>query len=281
MLAPRAPRLRRLAAALLARAGAASRRDLPEDGLGLADFVARGAGGAERPAPPPAAARRRPAADPAHPTAARSFFLETYGCAMNVADSELVAAVLGAAGWAPAASSAAADAVLLNTCAIRERAEAKVRARVGFYRNSAADAGRFARRPVVGILGCMAERLKERLLEEPGGGVDLVAGPDAYRDLPRLLDLAAGGRRAVNVQLSLDETYADLRPARRAGAVGAFVSIQRGCDNHCAFCVVPQTRGRERSRPLASIVDEVRSGAGVRDLRCDPSFSLPNPRARA
>jgi tRNA-2-methylthio-N6-dimethylallyladenosine synthase len=120
---------------------------------------------------------------------------------MNVADSELVAAVLGAAGWAPAASAAAAAAVL-NTCAIRERPEVKVRARVGLHCNSTAAAGRFARRPVVGILGCMAGRLKGRLPEEPGGGVDLVAGPDAYRDLPRLLDLAAGGERAVNVQLS-------------------------------------------------------------------------------
>eukprot|EP00903_Cladosiphon_okamuranus_P022104 g20326.t1 len=221
--------------------------------------------------------------------AAGSFFIETYGCQMNVSDSEVVRAILLDAGFREADSLEEAGVVLANTCAIRERAEGKVWDRLKFFtsirrrRKLAATHAAKARQPVpgglsdlkIGVLGCMAERLKESLLER--GGVDLVTGPDAYRDLPRLLGLVGTAGRgestgAVNVQLSQDETYADITPVRLVSstseAVSAFISIMRGCNNMCTYCIVPFTRGRERSRPLGSIVDEAMRlrDDGVREI---------------
>ena len=188
-------------------------------------------------------------------TNGRSVFIETYGCQMNVADSELVASILGGEGYALAETEAEADVVLINTCAIREKAEDRVRGRLTHIR-----ARKEKSRPdlQIGVLGCMAERLRSKLLEQERL-VDLVVGPDAYRDLPRLLaESRDTGQAAVNVQLSREETYADLAPVRYdTNGVSAFVSIMRGCDNMCAFCVVPFTRGRERSRPVTSILSEV------------------------
>ncbi|HYE96376.1 MAG TPA: tRNA (N6-isopentenyl adenosine(37)-C2)-methylthiotransferase MiaB [Rubricoccaceae bacterium] len=184
----------------------------------------------------------------------RRVYIETYGCQMNVADSELVASILGAEGYGLAASEDEADVVLVNTCAIREKAEDRVRGRLAKFRSKKVKA-----RPdlQIGVLGCMAERLRTKLLEEETL-VDVVVGPDAYRDLPRLLAASReSGQAAVNVHLSREETYADLAPVRYdSGGVSAFVSIMRGCDNMCAFCVVPFTRGRERSRPVTSILAE-------------------------
>ncbi len=188
------------------------------------------------------------------PGGGRSVYLETYGCQMNVSDSEIVAAVLREHGYGLTSEPDRADVILLNTCAIRENAEAKVRHRLDEFR-----ARKRKDKPdlTLGVLGCMAERLRHKLLEQEKL-VDIVVGPDAYRDLPRLLDLAAdSGQAAVNVQLSREETYADIAPVRYdSNGVSAFVSIMRGCDNMCSFCVVPFTRGRERSRPADSILDE-------------------------
>lgn len=184
----------------------------------------------------------------------QSVYLETYGCQMNVSDSEIVASVLRNAGFGLTHNEAEADVVLLNTCAIRENAEQKVRRRLDALR---ADKRRNRPDLKLGVLGCMAERLRHKLLEQEKL-VDLVVGPDAYRDIPRLLDESAeSGQAAVNVQLSREETYADIAPVRYdSNGVSAFVSIMRGCDNMCAFCVVPFTRGRERSRPVQSILGE-------------------------
>ncbi len=196
----------------------------------------------------------------------RRVYLETYGCQMNVSDSEIIAAVLRENGFGLTHDPDAADVVLLNTCAIRENAEQKVRHRLDVFR--ALKRKRHAALQI-GVLGCMAERLRHQLLDEEKL-VDLVVGPDAYRDLPRLLAEAdATGQAAVNVQLSREETYADIAPVRYdTNGVSAFVSIMRGCDNMCAFCVVPFTRGRERSRPAASILDECRHllDAGYREV---------------
>lgn len=181
-------------------------------------------------------------------------YLETYGCQMNVSDSEIVASILREGGYGLTREPESADVVLLNTCAIRENAEQKVRNRLEVFR---ARKRKQAPDLKIGILGCMAERLREKLLEEERL-VDLVVGPDAYRDLPRLLTAASeSGQSAVNVQLSREETYADVSPVRYdTNGISAFVSIMRGCDNMCSFCVVPFTRGRERSRPVASILRE-------------------------
>ncbi|RLN93288.1 hypothetical protein BBJ28_00007903 [Nothophytophthora sp. Chile5] len=201
----------------------------------------------------------------------RSFFVETYGCQMNSADSEIVRAILLADGYEPAASSDAADVVLLNTCAVRDNAEAKVWNRLESIRQVKSKLLRqkHKRLPTVGVLGCMAERLKTKLLESDKM-VDLVVGPDAYRDIPNLLRVVHGsGEAAVNVQLSLDETYADIAPVRAdPHSPSAFVSIMRGCNNMCSYCIVPFTRGRERSRVLSSIVDEVRTlrDQGVKEV---------------
>jgi len=182
-------------------------------------------------------------------------YLETYGCQMNVSDSEIVASILSGEGYGLTSDPSGADVVLLNTCAIRENAEQKVRRRLDFFRSKKRKSGDAL---TIGVLGCMAERLRHRLLEEERL-VDLVVGPDAYRDLPRLLDpMIESGQARVNVQLSREETYADIAPVRYdSNGISAFVSIMRGCDNMCSFCVVPFTRGRERSRPVASILAEI------------------------
>lgn len=189
----------------------------------------------------------------------RTFFIESYGCAMNTSDSEIVASILLKAGHTRAKGVTDASLILVNTCAIRENAEAKVWNRLAYFqslRKSRRIAGG-SPDTVVGVLGCMAERLKEKLLDEES--VDFVAGPDAYRDVPRLvLGCSSTGQKEANTRLSLDETYAEISPAREQGAAGAFVSIMRGCNNMCSYCIVPFTRGRERSRSMASILDEIR-----------------------
>ena len=183
---------------------------------------------------------------------ARKFYLESYGCQMNFSDSEIVASILTEAGFAPTQSMEEADLILINTCAIRDNAEQRIRKRLELF-NSYKE-----QKPdlLIGVLGCMAERLKQTLLEEEKV-VDLVVGPDAYRDLPKLVNQAGEGEKAVNVFLSREETYADISPVRLDGnGVSAFISIMRGCNNMCSFCIVPFTRGRERSRDPYSIKKE-------------------------
>lgn len=183
---------------------------------------------------------------------AKKLFLESYGCQMNFSDSEIVASILDKEGYATTQNFEDADLILLNTCSIREKAEQTVRKRLSQFNQVK------QKNPslTIGVLGCMAERLKDKFLEEEHL-VDLVVGPDAYRDLPNLLKQTDDGRSAVNVILSKDETYANLSPVRLGGnGVTAFVSITRGCDNMCTFCVVPFTRGRERSRDPHSILNE-------------------------
>ncbi|MDE2826617.1 MAG: tRNA (N6-isopentenyl adenosine(37)-C2)-methylthiotransferase MiaB [Bacteroidota bacterium] len=195
-----------------------------------------------------------------------SVYLETYGCQMNVSDSEIVASVLRDAGYGLTHDPVEADVVLLNTCAIRENAEQRVRRRLEFFR---ARKRKHNTNLKIGVLGCMAERLRHKLLEQERL-VDIVVGPDAYRDLPRLLQqVDETGQSAVNVQLSREETYADIAPVRYdSNGISAFVSIMRGCDNMCAFCVVPFTRGRERSRNAGTIVRECQElfDAGYREV---------------
>ena len=183
----------------------------------------------------------------------RKMYIESYGCQMNFSDSEIVASILIKEGFSTTHSINEAYLVFVNTCSIREKAEQTIRKRLEFYNSIKKNENP---RMIVGVLGCMAERLKENLLEEEKL-VDIVIGPDAYRDLPNLIQEVDDGRKAVNVILSKEETYADISPIRLGGnGVGAFVSITRGCDNMCTFCVVPFTRGRERSRDPESIVNE-------------------------
>ncbi len=185
-------------------------------------------------------------------TGSKKLYVESYGCQMNFSDSEVVASIMTKEGYTTTRNIDEADVVLINTCSIRENAETRVRNRLTEFKKRKADQPNL----VVGILGCMAERLKQSLLEEEQL-VDLVAGPDAYRDLPNLIDEVGTGQRAVNVLLSREETYADISPVRMdQGGVSAFVTITRGCDNMCSFCVVPFTRGRERSRDPQTIVQE-------------------------
>lgn len=185
-------------------------------------------------------------------TSKKRLFIESYGCQMNFADSEIVASVMREAGFATTSDAENADLVFLNTCAIRDNAEQRVRTRLkqlNVYKK---------KRPgmLIGVLGCMAERLKAKLLEEEKM-VDIVTGPDAYRDLPRLVEEAETGQKGVNVFLSREETYADISPVRlNSNGITALISIMRGCDNMCSFCVVPYTRGRERSRDPESILKE-------------------------
>ena len=183
----------------------------------------------------------------------RKLFIESYGCAMNFSDSEIVASILAEEGFNTTQHLEEADLVLVNTCSIRDKAEQTVRKRLEKYNA----VKRINPKMKVGVLGCMAERLKEKFLDQEKI-VDMVVGPDAYKDLPNLLKEVEEGRDAVNVILSKDETYGDISPVRLGGnGVTAFVSITRGCDNMCTFCVVPFTRGRERSRDPQSIVAEV------------------------
>lgn len=184
----------------------------------------------------------------------KKLYIETYGCQMNVADSEVVASIMETVGYSQTDAVDSADAVLLNTCSIRDNAEQKIHSRL-----QALNALRRAknRKPlIVGVIGCMAERAKDELINRDG--VDLVAGPDAYLDLPNLFAAVEAGHKAINVELSTTETYRDVIPARSlANRVSGFVSIMRGCNNFCSYCIVPYTRGRERSRELASILNEV------------------------
>lgn len=184
----------------------------------------------------------------------KKLYIETYGCQMNVADSEVVASIMETIGYEQTADASEADAVLLNTCSIRDNAEQKIHARLAELnaRRRARDGKRFA----IGVIGCMAERAKTDLIDNCG--VDLVAGPDAYLDLPNLMASVEAGHKAINVDLSTTETYRDVIPTRLgSNGVGGFVSIMRGCNNFCSYCIVPYTRGRERSRELQSILNEV------------------------
>lgn len=189
-----------------------------------------------------------------HQPSARKYYIESYGCQMNFSDSEIVASILAENGFENASDFMGADLILINTCSIRENAEQRVRQRLHEFKkakNSNPEA-------VIGVLGCMAERLKTKFLEEDKI-VDVVVGPDAYRTLPQLVEQAGSGQRAINVLLSREETYADINPVRlNSNGLSAFISITRGCNNMCSFCVVPFTRGRERSRDAHSIVKEAK-----------------------
>lgn len=189
-----------------------------------------------------------------HDIEASKLFIETYGCQMNVADSEVIAAVMATVGYEMAETVEDADAVLLNTCSIRDNAEQKIVSRLQFL--SSLKRKRASRLKIVGVVGCMAERVKNELIEKHG--VDLVAGPDSYMDLPALFAAVESGEKAINVELSTTETYRDIIPMKITGnRVSGFVSIMRGCNNFCSYCIVPYTRGRERSREAASILNEV------------------------
>lgn len=183
----------------------------------------------------------------------KHLYIETYGCQMNVADSEVVASVMKLAGYEPCDTIDHADAVFLNTCSVRDNAEQKI-----IHRLEALTAmRRKGRRIIIGVLGCMAERVKEELLNKHGA--DLVAGPDAYLSLPDLIAQAETGHKAIDIELSTTETYRDIVPTRYCGSrISGFVSIMRGCNNFCHYCIVPYTRGRERSRDVESILREVR-----------------------
>lgn len=186
-------------------------------------------------------------------TKSKKVRIETYGCQMNVADSEVVAAMMEMAGYEPTESDTEAAAVLLNTCSIRENAEQKIYSRLAYWNALRRKLGRDI---IIGVIGCMAERLKHKLIEDYG--VDIVAGPDSYLDLPNLVAAAETGSKAINIELSTTETYRDVLP-RRLGAsqTGGFISIMRGCNNFCSYCIVPYTRGRERSREPQSILREL------------------------
>ncbi len=183
----------------------------------------------------------------------RKFYIETYGCQMNVSDSELVVSILTSAGFQHTPDYNLADIIFINTCSVRETAETRVRGRLTVFKTMK----KVKKGIIVAVLGCMAERLKDKLLEEEQV-VDMVVGPDAYRQLPQLLAVAENGQKAINVLLSKEETYADISPVKLdENGISSFVSIMRGCDNMCAFCIVPFTRGRERSRAPQTIINEI------------------------
>ena len=186
----------------------------------------------------------------------KKLLIETYGCQMNVADSEVVASVMGMAGYEVTEEMEQADAVFLNTCSVRDNAEQKILSRIEFLHSVQRKRGE-GQRLIIGVIGCMAERVKERLIEEYG--VDIVVGPDGYMSLPDLIAQVECGHKAINVELSLTETYGEVVPQRlHTGHIGGFVSIMRGCNNFCHYCIVPYTRGRERSRDVDSILRECR-----------------------
>ncbi|MFR9602876.1 MAG: tRNA (N6-isopentenyl adenosine(37)-C2)-methylthiotransferase MiaB [Rikenellaceae bacterium] len=194
----------------------------------------------------------------------KQLFIETYGCQMNSGDSEIVVSILQSEGYIYTSKIEEADVILINTCSIRDNAEQRIWGRLVEMRRYK----RSKKGLIIGIIGCMAERLKERLLEGVDA-VDIVAGPDSYRDLPTLLRAAEGGGKGVNVHLSTEETYAEVSPVRLdKNGVSAFVAIMRGCNNFCSYCVVPYTRGRERSRDAESIISEVKElfGNGYREV---------------
>lgn len=197
-------------------------------------------------------------------TLSKKVRIETYGCQMNVADSEVVATMMGMAGYSLTEEDAQAAAVLLNTCSIRDNAEQKIFSRLAYWN---ALRRRLGRHIIIGVIGCMAERMKQTLIDEHG--VDLVAGPDAYLDLPSLIASAETGNKAINIDLSTTETYRDIIPTRLgASGISGFISIMRGCNNFCSYCIVPYVRGREKSRPLDDIAAEARSyvEAGVKEI---------------
>ncbi|XP_037771681.1 mitochondrial tRNA methylthiotransferase CDK5RAP1 isoform X6 [Chelonia mydas] len=249
---------------------------------GLADFSARLAAGPTlqhflRNASPAQETRHQPE-EPEEPApyltssileeARRKVYLETYGCQMNVNDTEIAWAILQKSGYLRTHQLEEADVILLVTCSVREKAEQAIWNRLRHLTALKSKRLRSQAPLRIGILGCMAERLREEILHREKL-VDIVAGPDAYRDLPRLLTVAESGQQAANVLLSLDETYADVLPVQTSpDATSAFVSIMRGCDNMCSYCIVPFTRGRERSRPVASILREVQmlSDQGVKEV---------------
>jgi tRNA-2-methylthio-N6-dimethylallyladenosine synthase len=182
----------------------------------------------------------------------KKFFIETYGCQMNFSDSEIVASILEEEGFNSTKDIRDADMIFINTCSIRDHAEQRIRKRLKYMQSLKKKNPRL----VIGMLGCMAERLKTQLLEEEQM-LDLIAGPDSYRDLPRLVAEVESGKKAVNTLLSIDETYANISPVRYdSNGISAFISIMRGCENFCAYCVVPYVRGQERSRDAASITQE-------------------------
>ena len=183
----------------------------------------------------------------------KKYYIETYGCQMNVADSEVVAAIMQTAGYEPSETFEEAQVVMLNTCSVRDNAEQKIITRLNVMH---ADERKAGEKKILGVIGCMAERMGEELIREHG--VQFVAGPDAYMDLPNLLAQCELGEPAVNVTLSTTETYKEIMPARIGKAISGFVSIMRGCNNFCSYCVVPYTRGRERSRDVDSILNEIR-----------------------
>ncbi|MDH5599299.1 MAG: radical SAM protein, partial [Cyclobacteriaceae bacterium] len=188
-------------------------------------------------------------------TSGKRIYIESYGCQMNFSDSEIVTSILKKEGFSSTSKLENADLIFLNTCSIREKAELTVRNRLKQFNKLKKDKPEV----IIGILGCMAERLKEQLLEEEQI-VDIIAGPDSYRDLPKLVHIAEEGENAINTFLSREETYADISPVRiDSNGVTAFISIMRGCDNMCSFCVVPYTRGRERSRDPHSILVEAKN----------------------
>jgi tRNA-N(6)-(isopentenyl)adenosine-37 thiotransferase enzyme MiaB len=205
-----------------------------------------------------------------YPTHAKTFFIETYGCQMNENDTEIISTILQKRSFTQVYKMEDADIILTNTCAIRDSAEEKV------WKNIVHIKGLKRKDPskIFGILGCMAERMKEKILEKSNNIVDIIVGPDAYRDLPNMIDLISQkdekeNRHAINVQLSLEETYADIIPLRKSNdGIKAFLSIMRGCNNMCSFCIVPFTRGRERSRPFDSIIEEVKalSDNGIKEI---------------
>lgn len=187
---------------------------------------------------------------------ARKLHIETYGCQMNVADSEVVASVMETVGYDIVPTVEEADAILLNTCSIRDNAEQKIISRLAYLASLRRKRPKDAPRMIIGVIGCMAERVREELVNNHG--VDLVAGPDSYLDLPNLFASVEAGEKAVNVELSTTETYRDIIPARITGnQVSGFISIMRGCNNFCSYCIVPYTRGRERSRSADSILKEL------------------------
>lgn len=186
------------------------------------------------------------------PVAEKKLFIETYGCQMNVADSEVVASIMQMAGYTLCDTIEEADAIFVNTCSIRDNAEQKVLSRLAYFQSLR----KHHKHLVVGVLGCMAERVREQLIAE--NGVDLVAGPDSYLDLPNLVGAAEHGEKAVNVELSTTETYREVIPSRIGlNRISGFISIMRGCNNFCSYCIVPYTRGRERSREPESILGEL------------------------
>ncbi|MEI6755333.1 MAG: tRNA (N6-isopentenyl adenosine(37)-C2)-methylthiotransferase MiaB [Paludibacter sp.] len=182
----------------------------------------------------------------------KKLFIETYGCQMNVADSEVVASIMEMDGFAITDKIADADAIFVNTCSVRDNAEQKIIQRLKYFQSLK----RKKKKLVIGVIGCMAERVKDELIDEHG--VNIVVGPDAYLDIPHLINDVENGEKAINVELSKTETYKDVMPTRIGASISGFVSIMRGCDKFCTYCIVPYTRGRERSRDVESILNEIR-----------------------